>query len=302
MRIASLLPAATEILFAIGAGDEVVAVTHECDYPPPAKSKPSMVKSRLPLGLHSEAIDGEVARLLKEVGSPYELDLGVLRTSRPDLVVTQGLCDVCAPSPGDLAVALTKVGLAPAVVELDPHHLSDILRNIMEVGEATGRGGEARGLVEELRSRIDRVRARASDAPWRPRVFAMEWLEPPYASGHWVPEMVGIAGGREVLGTPGRPARAVAWGDIWGANPEVVLLMPCGFDLDATQSEVQHLGRQWKGRELLEDRQAYALDGSSHFSRPGPRVVEGLETLAHILHPELFPRPPSPGGFARFGA
>ncbi len=301
MRIASLLPAATEILFAIGAGDEVVAVTHECDYPPSAKSKPSMVRSRLPLGLHSEAIDAEVARLLREVGSPYELDLGVLRTSKPDVVVTQGLCDVCAPAPGDLAVALGKVGLAPTVVQLDPHHLSDIMQNIMEVGQATGRGGEARELVEGLRARIDRVRARAADASRRPRVFAMEWLEPPYASGHWVPEMVGIAGGREVLGTPGHPSRAVAWGDIWEANPEVVLLMPCGFDLAATQAEVDHLGLRWKGGDLLKDRRAYALDGSSHFSRPGPRVVEGLEILAHIFHPGLFPRPPSPGSFARLG-
>ncbi len=301
MRIVSLLPSATEIAFALGLGDQVVAVSHECDYPPAARQRPAVTRSPLHgHALSSREIDERTARELREGGTLYYLDTDRLRDLAPDLILTQELCDVCAVAPQEVERAVRTLGTVPRVLSLEPNTLADVLQTIRIVGTATGREAEAEALVARLAERIARVRQAADGVADRPRVFCLEWTDPPWVAGHWVPEMVALAGGIDVLGEAGAPSMRVEWERVRAAAPEVLVLMPCGFDLARTLAEaaVVRALPSWDALPAVGAGRVYAVDGSSYFNRPGPRLVDGLELLAHLLHPERFARPPLPGAAA----
>lgn len=302
-RIVSLLPSATEIVYALGLGGQLVGVTHECDYPPEARRKPVLTSSILQdPSLGSAAIDAAIQDLLRAGHSPgsiYHIDAEILRAVAPTLILTQQLCDVCAVSFGEVQRAVAAVGGACRVVSLEPTGIAEVLASIVEVGRLTEADGAAGVLVADLRSRLDAVAAAVVSAP-RPRVLCVEWLDPPFTAGHWVPEQVRVAGGMEVLGQVGRHSERARWADLLALEPEVVVLLPCGFDLEGTLREA---GRTpppagWHNLAAVRNGRVYAVDGSAYFSRPGPRLVDGVELLAHILHPDCMPAPP-PGRFAR---
>lgn len=292
MRICSLLPSATEILFALGLGDQVVAVTHECDYPVEAQRKPRITTSIVDPELMSSAeIDALVAQALAGGGATYHIDMDVLRQTRPELIITQELCAVCAVDGGEVRRAAAVLDPPPRILSLEPTRVSEILDCVRQVGEAVGMADRAERVAADLAARIGRVRA-ATAGLARPRVLCVEWLDPPWTAGHWVPEMVELAGGADALARTGEPSRRAAWAEIEAANPEVVILMACGFGVERnlkeapilrTVPEVQRMAAFREGR-------VYAVDASSYFSRPGPRIVEGIELLAAIVHPEVFPR------------
>ncbi len=286
MRIASLLPSATEILFALGLGEDVAGVTHECDFPPEARKRRVVVRPRLPHGLSAAEIDRRVSEFLARGESLYSVDAEALRTIEPDLILTQELCDVCAASPDDLGTALASLPRAPRVISLTPHTLPDVWRDIVAVGEATGRVAQARALVAQLEERVAAV-ARAVEGATRPRVACLEWLDPPYCGGHWVPEMVERAGGRDILGRAGQPSFRVSWDDVSAAQPEVIVLMPCGYGMEDVLKEFANtpLPAVWKELPAVRAGRVFAVDASGYFSRPGPRLAGGVEILAHALHP-----------------
>ena len=287
MRIASLVPSATEALFALGLGDQVVAVTHECDYPAEVLQIPRLTRSVIPDGLEPGEIDARVREVTGRGEALYELDEPALTSLAPDLIVTQALCAVCAVSYDDVRALAARLESAPEVISLDPGTLGEVLGDLLRLAQATGvddRGEELRG---ELQARLDRVRDAVAGAP-RPRVVALEWLDPPYAGGHWVPEMIELAGGRSVAGEAGRDSRTVSWGELRAARPEVVVAMPCGLYVE--EAAAQALARHER-LESLGARHTYAVDAASSFSRPGPRLVEGTELLAHLLHPDRWPSP-----------
>ncbi len=287
MRIVSLLPSATEIVFALGLGDCLVGVSHECDFPPEARTRPVVTRSLLPPGLSQAEIDREVKRLLAENGTIYGLDAELLKALKPDLILTQRLCYVCAVGYEQVCETVEAIGAGARVLALEPDGLEGIFGTILTVGEAAGRREAAEELVAGFRARLEAVARRVSGLP-RPRVVALEWLDPPLAAGHWVPEMVALAGGEDPFGRPRLPAVRLDWADVLAADPDVLVLMPCGYDLPAT---VEAAGVLRKVRGLENTRGAaegrvYAVDGSAYFNRPGPRVVDGVEVLAEILHPE----------------
>lgn len=288
MRIATLLPSATEIVCALGLADEIVAVTHECDYPPEIRGRPVVVRSLIDAaGLASGEIDARVEGAARRGESLYQIDVEALAAAGPDLLITQDLCRVCALPSMDVDAAVAALPGAPRVLRLHPHRLDEILDDIVAVGAATGRAAQAHRLVGRLRERIARVEAAVRGRP-RPGVFCMEWLDPPFCGGHWMPELVALAGGRELLGQAGRPSSRVGWDAIVRASPEVIVLTVCGFDVARTQQELPLLEARPEWRDLAAVRagRVYATDTSSYFSRSGPRVVDGLEILAAILHPE----------------
>ncbi len=292
MRICSLLPSATEIAFSLGLGDSVVAVTHECDYPPEAKTKQIVVKSSIDAARSSSAeIDETIGKLLKGKKGIYTIDLPRFREANPDLILTQELCDVCAVDYDEVVAATRSLARQPKIISLAPTLLSDVLRDIELVGEATGRKREAQVFVEQLRERIDRVRKQASRSDYRPRVACLEWLEPIYNAGHWVPEMVELAGGMDGLSKKGKPSEKVAWSQVVQFAPEVIVLMPCGFDIERAMKEVHLLYNLpgWSDLSAVKKRNLFAVNGSAYFNRSGPRLVDGLEILAQIIHPEIFP-------------
>jgi iron complex transport system substrate-binding protein len=294
VRIVSLLPSATEIVFALGLGDELVAVSHECDYPPAARQRPAVTRS--PLHGHdltSAEIDRRTTEELRDGGTLYHLDSGLLRTLAPDLILTQELCDVCAVAQPEVERAVRELGTAPRVLSLEPNTLGDVLQTIQVVGAATGREAQAEGLMAALQGRVGGVRAATAELAPRPRVFCMEWTDPPWVAGHWVPEMVTLAGGDDVLGTPGTPSVRVEWERVVAAAPDVIVLMPCGYDLARTIAEraVLEALPGWATLPAVRARRVYAVDGSSYFNRPGPRLIDGLELLAHLLHPRHFEAP-----------
>lgn len=290
MRIVSLLPAATEMLYAIGLQDQLVGVSHECIYPPLARQKPVVMRGVLPIEQMTQAeIDAEVTRRL-HAGEPiYEVDAERLAELEPDLVVTQELCEVCAASPRDLAGALATLERRPQVLQLTPRSLTEVLGNIRELGASTGRAAAAAEVVAECETRIEGVRARAAASP-RPRVFCMEWLDPPYCSGHWVPEMVEIAGGVDELSRKGTDSVRVPWEAVLEWAPEVLVVMPCGYSLDAIQRHAEMLPALpgWADLPAVRAGRVFAADASAYFACPGPRLVDGAELLAHLIHPELF--------------
>lgn len=281
MRILSLLPSATEIVFALGLQDELVGVTHECDWPPAAADKQVVTSSALPAG----ATPGEVDRLVSESlagGSPiYRLDDDAVKELRPDLILSQDLCAVCAVPSGHVEQALSALGCTARVLSLDPSSLGDVLACVLTVGGATGVTERAEAVVEDLHRRLDDVE-RAVSGRTRPRTFALEWSDPPFNGGHWVPEMIRRAGGEPLLCSDGTPSVRIEWEQIAASEPDVVVFMPCGYDLEAARREA---GDVLKRPELAGARAVFAVDASSYFSRPGPRLVDGVELLASALHP-----------------
>jgi iron complex transport system substrate-binding protein len=305
MRIVSLLPSATEILFALGAGDDVVGVTHECDYPPEARAKPYLTASGLAgESLTSREIDAQVAQQQASGEGIYRLDVGRLSELHPDLIFTQNLCDVCSVPHGVVRQAVPRIPSKPRVYSLDPTSVGDVLSDVKTAGDATGRQRRARELIASLRARIDAITLRSAGVQTMPRVFCLEWLDPPWTAGHWVPEMVGMAGGYDGLGGMGQPSRRTTWAEIRSFAPEVLVVMPCGFDLARTLHELDRtpLPPEWGTLPAVQAGRVYAVDGSAYFNRPGPRLVDGLELLACIIHPELFGEPHLPNAAQRIQA
>jgi iron complex transport system substrate-binding protein len=293
MRIASLVPSATEMLFALGLGPEVVAVTHECDYPPEARSLPHLTRTVLAPGLSAGEIDRAVKVRVAEGQALYELDEERLAGLEPDLIVTQAVCTVCAVSYEDVVEVAGRLPSKPRVVQQDPSTLGEMLEDVIRLGEATGIPHQAHELRGELEGRLATVRAAVSGATL-PRVIALEWLDPPFVGGHWIPEMISIAGGEDVAGPPGLKSPEVSWGELVGLNPDVVIAMPCGWYVDGSRTQaLEH----WFEIEALGAQRVFAVDAASTFSRPGPRLVDGVELLGHLLHPDLVD-PPGNIGFA----
>jgi iron complex transport system substrate-binding protein len=291
-RIVSFLPSATEMACALGLSDQLVGITHECDYPPSVKEKPVVVSSAISMATMTQAeIDSIVSERMRNGQSLYQVDEKLLQELAPDLILTQDLCQVCAPSGNEVTQALTALPKKPEILWLTPKSLAQIADNLRELGEATGRLGKAEELIANGRAILDHVAERARAASTRPRVFCMEWLDPVYCSGHWVPEMVSIAGGVDHLGHEGSDSVRVAWEDVLAWKPEVLVIMPCGFNLHQVLELTPKLCERsgWHELPAVQQGRVYAVDASSYFARPGPRVVEGTELLAHIIHPDIFP-------------
>jgi iron complex transport system substrate-binding protein len=288
MRIVSLVPSATEMLFALGLGPEVIAVTHECDYPPEAGTLPKVTRDVLPPGLTAAEIDAAV-RELTLAGDPiYELDTDVLVDLRPDLIVTQALCSVCAVSYDDVQAVAQEMETQPQVIALDPHTVGEVLGDARTLAQATERKDAAVKLIGEAAARIDRIRLAVRGAR-RPRVAALEWLDPPFSAGHWTPQLIEYAGGEDVLGLPGEHSEQRSWEEIAAVSPDIVIVMPCGYD-----AEIAHREAEMHRDDLLAvgAGEVVAVNASAYFSRPGPRIVDGLELLASILHPDRVPEAP----------
>jgi iron complex transport system substrate-binding protein len=291
MRIVSLVPSATEMLFALGLGPDLIAVTHECDYPEAARELPKVTRDVLPPGLSAAEIDAAVKERTLAGESIYELDTEALHDLRPDLIVTQALCSVCAVSYDDVRAVAEEIDTKPRVLSLDPHTVGEVLGDARTLAQATDRKDAAVDLVRDAAARIDRVRLAVRGARRRPRVAALEWLDPPFAAGHWTPQLIEYAGGQDVLGFAGEQSEERTWAEVAAAQPDIVIVMPCGYD-----AEIAHREAEMHRDELaaIGAGQVVAVDASSYFSRPGPRIVDGLELLASIIHPELVPEAPAP--------
>jgi iron complex transport system substrate-binding protein len=291
MRICSLLPSATEILFALGLGESVVGVTHECDFPPEAAKKLPLIRPRVDPQAQPAEVDRQVTELMKRGESIYSVDADLLSSLSPDLIVTQDLCHVCAASPDDLAAALARFDRRPKVLTLTPHSLADVWNDIRRVGEATQRRREAQGLAITLEQKVAAIDAKAARPTSRPCVLCLEWLEPFYVGGHWVPEMVAKAGGQDVLGRAGEPSFRVTAKEIAQTKADVIVVMPCGYNAARTVSEFDFakLPESWRDLPAIRERRIFAVDANSYFSRPGPRLADGVALLAHLFHPDLFP-------------
>ncbi|HET7626333.1 MAG TPA: cobalamin-binding protein [Verrucomicrobiae bacterium] len=285
------MPAATEMVFALGFGDWLVGVSHECDFPPQAKEKPIVVRPALPLDkLSLREIDESVSARLRDGESLYKVDENLLRSLAPDLILTQNLCQVCAPSGNEVSQTLKTLPKKPKVLYLSPHSISDIFENVREVGKATGCLEPAEALIADSCARLEKISSRTRVLKKRPRVFCCEWLDPIYCSGHWVPEMVELAGGIDSLSRKGADSIRVEWEEIVNHAPEIFIVSPCGFDLQkALEQAPQLFGKPgWRDLPAVKNNQVYAVDANSCFARPGLRVVEGVELLAHLFHPEIF--------------
>jgi iron complex transport system substrate-binding protein len=289
VRIVSLVPSATELLFALGLGNEVIAVTHECDYPPEAAELPHITYSVIPEGLSSAEIDARVKELT-EAGEPiYGLDEELLVELEPDLIVTQALCAVCAVSYDDVRAIASRMDPEPEVISLDPHTLGEVMGDVRTLAQATGRKDEGVELIARSSGRIDRVRLAVREAE-PVRVAALEWFDPVFVAGHWTPQLIEYAGGLDVLGLPGEHSEQRSWDEVVLAEPDVVIAMPCGYDAARSWEEALDFRTQL---ERVRAREVVAVDAAGYFSRPGPRLIDGLEVLAHVLHPDLVPPGPS---------
>jgi iron complex transport system substrate-binding protein len=279
------------MLFALGLGDSIAGVTHECDFPPEAARKRVVVRPRISGNLSQAEIDRLVTEHMARHESLYCIDVAAMKEIEPDLVVTQDLCHVCAASPDDLGAALAVLPRAPRVLSLTPHTLSDVWDDIRRVGEATGRVVEAEEVVGGLRRRVAAVASAVANVQARPRTVCLEWLDPPYACGHWVPEMVALAGGQEVLGKAGEPSFRVRWEDVLAAQPEVIVITLCGYNLAQVEEQFAKfvLPPGWQALPAVRSGRVFCVDATSYFSRPGPRLADGVEILAHIVHPERAP-------------
>lgn len=291
LRIASLLPSATEIVAALGAAGDLVARSHECDEPADIARLPAITASKLDARASGSAIHGQVEALLQQALSIYRVDAGALRAARPDVIVTQTQCEVCAVSRDDVERALNGwTGTAPQIVALSPLALDDIFADIARVAAAIGRRQEAAALTGSMRRNMDDL-SRATARQPRPRVATLEWLDPPMAGGNWMPELIALAGGENLFGDAGRHSPWLDWDRLVAADPDVILVLPCGFSLARALSEMPALTSRpcWNALSAVRGNHVYVLDGHRHFNRPGPRLVESLEILAEILHPALFP-------------
>jgi len=282
MRVVSLLPAATEIVAALGALGRLVGVSHECDFPPEVRSLPRVTRTSIDPAMPSGAIDRAMAEAKRTGVSPVEVDVNLVAHLRPDVLIGQSVCDVCAVGEVELARVVTTLMPTPWVVTLHAHTLDEMFLDIRKIGEALELRDEADELDAGLRYRLRRVGARAQGAGKIPRVLVLEWLDPPYVAGHWVPELVGLAGGQDVAGTPGEPSRPRPWDELAALAPDVVVVALCGFDIPRAQAELSAVTHQ-QARALLGGRVEF-LDGNAYTSRPGPRLVDAAETLARLIH------------------
>ena len=294
MRIVSLLPSATEIVCEVGLGDQLVGVSHECDHPAAVRGLPRLTRSLLDPAASSGAIDAAVRERMRSRQPLYALDGAALEALRPDLVVTQALCDVCAVAEADVEAAACRLPGRPRVLNLEPHSLAEVLDAHVAVAAAAGReplGLAARG---RLQARIDAIAARSARISTRPGVVVLEWLDPPFTAGHWTPEIVQLAGGRELLGHAGEKSRRAEWKEIHAADPDLLAIALCGFDVPRSRLDLPLLARApgTAGLSAVRAGAVWLFDGNAHFSRPGPRLVEALELLAHALHPDVHPLPP----------
>jgi iron complex transport system substrate-binding protein len=289
MRIVSLLPSATEILFALGLEQDVVGVSHECDFPAQVRAKKIVIHSRIPHDSSPAEIDRLVREFVSRGESLYAVDAQALQDLAPDLIVTQDLCHVCAASPDDLAAALARFGRRPEVLCLNPQDLGDVWRDILWVGEETGRGPRAEALVEQIGERLGAVESQLASASERPRVGFLEWLQPFYVGGHWVPEMIELAGGEDLFGAKGTPSFRITLDELVDAAPEILLIAPCGYSAEQARNEVRTMTfpQEWHAIPAVRNGRVYALEASSYFSRPGPRLVTGIEALAKLFHPAV---------------
>lgn len=297
-RIVSFLPSATEIACALGLSDSLLGITHECDYPPEIRSKPVVVRNVLPIETMSQGeIDRAVAERMRAGLSLYQIDEQLLREIAPDLILTQDLCQVCAPSGNEVTQVLQSLPKTPQILWMTPRNVEEIFDNVRDLGVATGRTDQAEELVNECKRRIEALSRRTATIESWPRVFCMEWLDPVYASGHWVPELVAMAGGVDEIGRQGGESVRVSWDDIGAWAPEVLVIMPCGFNLQQTMKQIWSVFGPYGSRAgdsyffdlpAVRNGRVYAVDANSYFARPGPRVVEGAELLAQLIHPDLF--------------
>jgi len=289
MRIVSLLPSATEILFALGLDREIVGVSHECDFPSRARTKPVVIHSRLPHDASPVEIDRLVGEYVHRGESLYAVDAEVLKALAPDLIVTQNLCHVCAASPDDLATALTRFERRPDVLCLNPQDLGDVWRDILWVGEESCRGPQAEALLKQIGVRLGALEQKLPLSADRSRVAFLEWLQPFYVGGHWVPEMIHRAGGEDVFGRSGTPSFRVMMEDVIDAAPEILLIAPCGYGAEQARDEYKSMSfpEPWHAIPAVRNGRVYALEASSYFSRPGPRLATGIEALAKLFHPAL---------------
>ena len=287
MRIASLVPSSTEMLFALGLGEQTVGVTHECDFPPAAAALPRLTATVMPEGLTAGEIDAAVKQIVGEGRALYSLDEERLAELGPDLIVTQAVCEVCAVSYEDVVEVAARLPGPPRVLQQDPSSLDEVLADLTRLGEAVGIAGQAAAVRAGLEERLGAVRDAVAGAP-APRVVALEWLDPPYVGGHWVPEMVESAGGFDVAGPRGAKSPEVPWERLAALRPEVVVVMPCGMYVDDSRAQAEE--HRTEIAALGADR-VFAVDAASTYSRPGPRLVDGVELLAHLFHPDCVEAP-----------
>jgi iron complex transport system substrate-binding protein len=289
-RIVSFLPSATEIVCALGLADYLVGITHECDYPAEVADKPIVVRNALPLdGMSPGQIDAAVGARIRSGASLYHVDEHLLQELAPNLILTQNLCQVCAPSGNEIAQVLKALRPTPQVLWFTPKLIADVEQNIRELGTATGRSRDAEALIGSARTRLEKVVKLTRDAPVRPRVFVMEWVDPVYCSGHWVPEMVALAGGVDALSRKGADSVRVTWGEVLNWAPEVLIISPCGFNLVGASEQARQLFARpgWNDLPAVRQNRVYAVDANAYFARPGPRLIEGVMLLAHLIHPRL---------------
>jgi iron complex transport system substrate-binding protein len=304
VRIVSLLPSATEIVCALGLEDRLVGVTHECDFPPPVRALPKVTRTLVPTGAPGAVIDALVRDRLAARSALYSLDAAMLERLRPDLIVTQALCDVCAVAEDEVKEAACRLPGGPRVLNLEPETLDQVLACIAEVARAAGVAGRAAGVVAALRARVDAVVARTRAVARRPRVALLEWLDPPFSTGHWNPELIRLAGGEDGLGRAGAKSVALRWEDVVAYRPEVVVIACCGFTAERAMEEASALAgvAGWADLPAVRDGRVFVTDGAAYFSRPGPRLVDSLELLAHVLHPGRAPLPAAVAAPLRLGA
>jgi len=302
-RIASFLPSSTEILYEVGAGEQITGVTHECNYPDDARNKPRVINSSFDAAImSSREIDNAIVGLMQRGGDIYTVDEKELKVSRPDLIIAQGVCEVCAPFTKEIDRAKSVLGYEPDVLVLDPHDLDDILTSIMDVAKRVGRLDEGIKVVESLVNRINNIKRRVEERRTKnnnsantkkkddPSIVCIEWIDPFFSAGHWVPQMVDIAGGCNGLSTRGEPSRRISLEQIIEFNPDKIILMPCGFDIERTLRESKLLDKlsNWNSLQAVQRNEVYAVNANAYFSKPGPRIVTGLSILAKIIDPESF--------------
>lgn len=288
MNICSLLPAATEIICRLGLEDQITGVTHECDYPPAVRAKTILTRCAFDSeNMNQAEIDDAVRSLIVARKSLYEIDDEKLRRADPDLIVTQDLCHVCAITPGEVERAMQVLEKKPKMISLNPKRLADVFGDFHKIGDAAG--AASRAIVMDLETRVEKI-TRGSERKLKPRVGCIEWLQPLWRAGHWVPEMVQLAGGEEVLARAGEPSRSLTWEELEKVDPDVLVIMPCGYDLERTRREflISQNSYPWTKLKAFQDHQMFLVDANSYFSRPGPRLVDGLEILAEMLHAEYF--------------
>jgi len=297
MRIVSLLPSATEILCFLGLEDELVGVSHECDFPPAARQLPKVTRSLIPQEASSAEIDRLVRERLAGKGSLYTLELALLEQLQPDIIVTQALCDVCAVAEDEVIAAACQLPGNPRVIRLQPQTLEGVFESILDLARAVGVEDTGEKLVRELRARVEIIAQRSAQVDYRPRVALLEWLDPPFCSGHWNPELVRLAGGIDGLGKEGSPARTVRWEQVLAWQPEVLFIACCGFTIERTLRDLPpwRCIPGWEELPAVRAGRVYVTDGSQYFTRPGPRLVDSLEILAHALHPRVHPQPAALG-------